>query len=121
MQCPKCFHWFCWVCLHDAKGQKHYKEKPECKEELSSLQPDYINAELKQKYLPEGEDYINLKFCAQCPDCKAVNEKKTRQNMMTCHKCQQLFCYICNKSIGGEEHYKGKTLCHSESDPWTDF
>lgn len=30
MQCPRCHHHFCWVCLHDAKGLKHYKEKPEC-------------------------------------------------------------------------------------------
>ena len=48
MQCPKCFHHFCWACLHDAKGLKHYKEKPECVEEERHLQPEYLTAEMKE-------------------------------------------------------------------------
>jgi hypothetical protein len=30
MQCPVCHHGFCWVCLKPAKGQKHFKENPQC-------------------------------------------------------------------------------------------
>lgn len=105
MQCPKCYHHFCWVCLNDAKGLKHFKEKPECLEEEPALQPDYITQELKNKYLAEGEDYINLKFCAKCPHCNAINEKKTKINAFTCHRCEKMFCYICNKPINGLEHF----------------
>ena len=121
MQCPRCFHHFCWVCLHDAKGQKHYKEKPECLNEDDYLQPEELTFDLKNKYLKEGEEYINLKFCAKCPHCQAINEKKTRANHFTCHKCLRDFCYICNKPIAGIDHYQGKSLCHYESDPYADF
>ena len=76
---------------------------------------------MKEKYLGEGEDYVNLKFCAKCPHCSAINEKKSRSNAFTCHRCQRMFCYICNKGINGIDHYSGKSHCHSESDPYTDF
>jgi hypothetical protein len=70
----------------------------------------------------ENNDYFNLKFCAKCPDCKAINEKKTRANALECSKCSKLFCYICNKSITGPDHYQGaKTMCHMESDHWNDL
>jgi hypothetical protein len=105
MQCPKCHHHFCWVCLHDAKGMKHYKEKPDCIPEDGTLQPEHLTQELKSKYLGEYEDYTNLRFCAKCPHCEAINEKKTRLNLLHCVKCQNTFCYICNKAIGGQEHY----------------
>lgn len=72
--------------------------------------------------LPEGEDYINLKFCAACPKCKAVNVKNTRNNAFTCVKCKENFCYICNKSIDSTlDHYGEKSFCHLESDPYMDL
>ena len=37
MQCPVCYHNFCWVCLKPAKGQKHFKENPQCAVEAGSL------------------------------------------------------------------------------------
>lgn len=67
------------------------------------------------------EDYINLKFCAKCPDCGGFNEKKTRSNAFTCKKCKGMYCYICNKTIPGVEHFQGKSLCHLESDLYADF
>lgn len=69
MQCPKCHHHFCWVCLGDAKGMKHYKERPDCGIEEPHLQPEHLTWEIKSKHLNEGEDYVNLKFCAKCPTC----------------------------------------------------
>lgn len=121
MQCPRCYHHFCWVCLHDAKGLKHYKENPDCEIEDGRLQPEAITPHLKEKYLMEGEDYVNLKFCAKCPHCNAVNEKRTRKNALDCRKCHKMFCYICNKPIQGLEHYSGRSLCHLESDFYADF
>lgn len=69
MQCPKCHHHFCWVCLGDAKGMKHYKERPDCGIEEPHLQPEHLTWDIKSKHLNEGEDYLNLKFCAKCPTC----------------------------------------------------
>ncbi len=37
MQCPKCFKDFCWVCLNNAKGLKHFKERVECNIEEDNL------------------------------------------------------------------------------------
>ena len=107
--------------MHDAKGLKHFKERPDCNIEEGSLQPEELTAEIKQKHLSEYEEYINLKFCAKCPHCNAINEKKTRANALTCVKCSKLFCYICNKAISGVEHYQGKATCHKESDLYADF
>lgn len=86
----------------------HFKEKPDCLIEEDNLQPEELTRELKDKYLSEHEEYINLKFCAKCPHCSAINEKKTKVNALTCHRCSKLFCYICNKAIPGLEHYAGK-------------
>jgi hypothetical protein len=36
MQCPKCFLHFCWGCMAQAKGQKHYKENLDCLDEEPS-------------------------------------------------------------------------------------
>lgn len=105
MQCPKCFQHFCWVCLQNAKGLKHFKDREDCNIEDGNLQPEELTQEIKSKYLKEGEDYVNLKFCAKCPACSAVNEKKTKANAMNCQRCEHMFCYICNKSIEGLDHY----------------
>ncbi len=72
--------------------------------------------------ITEFNDYVNLKFCARCPDCNTINEKKSRCNALNCIQCKKLFCYICNKLISGPEHYQGaKSLCHYESEPWNDL
>lgn len=42
MQCPKCFQHFCWVCLHNAKGMKHFKERVDCNIEEGNLQPEEL-------------------------------------------------------------------------------
>ncbi len=104
MQCPRCFTWFCWVCCNPAKGQKHFKENPSCKN-FGPPQPDEITKELKDKFVGVGSDFVNLKFCARCPDCRTINEKKTKVNALTCTNCEKLFCYICNKSIKDIKHY----------------
>lgn len=57
---------------------KHFKERIDCTIEEGNLQPEELTYEMKSKHLKEGEDYINLKFCAKCPECGGVNEKKTK-------------------------------------------
>jgi hypothetical protein len=47
MQCPRCFTWFCWACLSNAKGQKHFKEKPECKSLDGVFQPEQVTEQMK--------------------------------------------------------------------------
>lgn len=70
----------------------------------------------------ESDPYINITFCAACPKCKKINQKREKDNMLLCinPKCKQLFCYICNKAIQDEGHYKVSN-CHLVSDPWTDL
>ena len=122
MQCPRCTQWFCWVCSNVAKGQMHFKQNPQCKNLEGSFQPSEITAEMMEKHIGPSNEYINIKFCARCPKCKVINEKKTRANSLNCVNCAELFCYICNKSIGGLEHYTcTKSICHAESDWWNDL
>jgi len=122
MQCPKCFTYFCWGCLHQAKGLKHYKERPECVPEEPFDQVERLTQELKEQQMhPASEDFLNLKFCARCPRCEAINQKQGTRNALTCTKCQRLFCFICNNEMEDEGHYnKVAALCHLNSDPWTD-
>lgn len=82
VQCTRCHGWFCWTCLSPAKGQKHFKENPQCKD-LTFL-PDVLSQDIKEKFITEGQDYVNLKFCARCPCCKGLNEKRSRVNRLEC-------------------------------------
>jgi hypothetical protein len=122
-QCVKCHTQFCWVCGGVAKGQKHFKERPQCKELAGSFLPEQVTQELKDKHMGANSDYINLKFCAKCPHCEEINEKKTKVNSLECKKCGQIFCYICNKpNAAGMSHYQGaKSTCHYESEHWCDL
>ena len=75
-----------------------------------------------QKFMGyERDPYINIKWCVKCPECNEINPKQGRDNKMTCGKCHQLFCYICNKKIQDESHYLGQSSCHATSDAWTDI
>lgn len=122
VQCPRCNHYFCWSCNSVAKGQKHFKEKPQCRELAGVFQPEEVTQELREKHIGSHEDYINIKFCVQCPGCKSINEKKTKVNALNCKDCGMLFCYICNKPISGMEHYThAKTICNYESEHWSDL
>ena len=123
VQCPRCFQEFCWACLSKAKGQKHFKENPGCKSLDGVFQLDFITQQMKDEgAITEYNDYVNLKFCARCPGCNQINEKKTKCNAISCLLCKKPFCYICNKSISGQEHYQGaKSLCHLESEHWNDL
>lgn len=123
MQCPICFNWFCWVCLNPAKGQKHFKENPNCSIEQGNLQPLEVTPELIQKYMGvDRSPFINTRFCALCPRCNCLNQKTTKNNMLVCEKCGKTFCYICNKPIdNGVQHYEEyKMTCHIESELYND-
>ena len=120
MQCPRCHTWFCWVCLSNAKGQKHFKENTKCYSLDGAFQPEELTKEMKDKHM--GVNYTNLRFCAKCPQCDTINEKKTKVNALNCQSCSKEFCYICNKAISGISHYQGaKSICHYESDHWNDL
>ena len=45
------------------------------------------------------DPYINIKFCCKCPSCGGINRKRDRKNLLTCEKCSDTFCYICNKAV----------------------
>jgi hypothetical protein len=38
--------------------------------------------EMKDKHM--GVNYTNLRFCAECPHCDTINEKKTKVNAIVC-------------------------------------
>jgi hypothetical protein len=36
----------CWACGNPAKGQKHFKENPQCLDEVASLLPNEVTIEM---------------------------------------------------------------------------
>lgn len=67
------------------------------------------------------DPYINIKFCCKCPSCGGINRKRGRKNLLTCEKCSDTFCYICNKAVGSRNHYDGQASCHEESNMFNDL
>lgn len=49
VQCTKCFGYFCWTCGATAKGQKHYKEKPDHWSDEGTLLPTSVTQEIVSK------------------------------------------------------------------------
>lgn len=49
VQCTKCFGYFCWTCGASAKGQKHYKEKPDHFSDEGTLLPYEVTPEIIAK------------------------------------------------------------------------
>ena len=75
----------------------HYKQNPQCLVEEGTLLPQEVTDELIQQYLGLDYDpYINIKHCAMCPACKTIVQKRGKDNLLVCSKCEGLFCYICN-------------------------
>lgn len=123
MQCPKCHQHFCWACLQPAKGQKHYKERLECLPEDPFRQVEELSKELKDEVMDVlRDDFLNLRFCARCPSCDQICQKTGTNNLIGCSACENKFCFICNFAVEGEAHFnEEKSLCHLNSDPWTDI
>jgi hypothetical protein len=68
--CSRCFQQFCWACSLPAKGQKHYKEKPECIDEIPHILPKEVTDEMIEKNLGfTSSPFINIRYCARCPKC----------------------------------------------------
>lgn len=85
--------------------------------------PPSVTDEMIHKFMGLDHDpYINIKLCAACPACKAINPKRGKANLLVClnQDCKQMFCYICNKAVKGEEHFK-QSNCHANSEVWTDL
>jgi len=122
VQCTQCWQWFCWVCLQQAKGQKHYKENPNHWSDEGHLQPEDVTLDLIKRFFGTDHDpYVNIKLCVRCPSCGNINQKHGRKNFLTCENCQATFCYICNKAVNSVAHYQGQATCHEESDPQHDL
>ena len=110
------------MCLGGAKGQKHFKERPDHWSDEGHIQPIDVTLELIERYLGSPENpYVNIKYCCKCPRCGGINQKRGRRNLLTCEQCEMPFCYICNKPIDGIDHYDGQATCHLDSDPWNDL
>ena len=102
----------------------HYKQNPECLKEEKTILPPTVTLELIQQHLGfEQDPYINIKFCAKCPKCNSINPKRGKSNLLICTEsnCKEIFCYICNKTISGPDHYKSGANCHANSEPWHDI
>ena len=74
VQCLVCYNWFCWVCLGSAKGQKHFKERPDHWSDEGHIQPIDVTLELIERYMGSRDNpYVNIKFCCKCPRCGGIN------------------------------------------------
>lgn len=104
IQCPKCFLYMCWHCGNPAKGQKHFKEKPDHYSDEGTLLPEEVTPEIIAKYASgQNIEWVNLKFTVLCPTpgCNKISIKTGDANTIDCPGCDKKYCYLCNKHISG--------------------
>nr|GEX42406.1 E3 ubiquitin-protein ligase RNF14 [Tanacetum cinerariifolium] len=115
-QCAKCFFSFCTLC----KEKRHAGIKcatPEMKlhmlQERQSLMPMGHKQRMIQELLSVKEI---LRDAKQCPSCKMAISRTEGCNKMVCANCGTFFCYLCNKSIDGYDHFSDGT-CELQQKP----
>ncbi|XP_041375612.1 E3 ubiquitin-protein ligase RNF14-like [Gigantopelta aegis] len=116
--CSACHYVFCVHCKLVYHGLSPCKIKAD---ELSKLREEYQNASPEEKLFLEKrygkrtiqqaveESFTNEwlnQFSKQCPSCGAHIQKIDGCNKMTCTKCRNYFCWICEKSLSRTNPYK---------------
>ncbi|XP_015689075.2 E3 ubiquitin-protein ligase RNF14-like [Oryza brachyantha] len=109
-QCPCCFFTFCTLC----KRRRHVGDTCITTEEkISILKERHKLYSIPKEQLLKEQREINelidiqeaLRDAKQCPRCKIAISKIEGCNKMTCSNCGRFFCYLCNKAIGGYDHF----------------
>ncbi|CAI0470995.1 unnamed protein product [Linum tenue] len=110
-QCSNCFFSFCSLC----KNKRHIGEAcltPELRlqilqERLKSSR-SVAQMRVEQNKINEflSESYI-ARDSKQCPVCRMAISRTGGCNKMVCGNCGNYFCYRCNLSIDGYDHFSG--------------
>ncbi|KAK9867526.1 hypothetical protein WJX84_010819 [Apatococcus fuscideae] len=108
-QCPRCFFAFCTQCQDSWHPASQPCLSPEVALQALKLRMQGMQAsasELKQR----ENDFLSLraiqKNSKQCPTCKMAIQKASGCSHMVCGSCGTHFCWKCNKSIDGYEHFR---------------
>lgn len=65
----------------------HFKDNPQHKPAQGFL-PTSLSDEMIQQFMGfASSPFINIKWCAKCPSCKAINPKKGKNNQLVCSLC----------------------------------
>ncbi|KAJ3707038.1 hypothetical protein LUZ61_010743 [Rhynchospora tenuis] len=111
-QCSECLFSFCTLC----KEKRHLGEKcMDIEAKLRALQERSQSSHGKTKEQIRMElELINeaksmkevQRVSKPCPNCKIMISHTGGCNKMVCSNCGQFFCYRCNKSIKGYDHFR---------------
>jgi len=115
--CPSCKYSFCTLCKRCYHG---ISKCPVNSKELLKLREQYLAATDDEKLALEkrygrkvlknaveelySESWLS-QFTQTCPSCNTKIEKIDGCNKMTCFKCTNNFCWICNKLISSSDPY----------------
>ncbi|KAK9844924.1 hypothetical protein WJX74_008697 [Apatococcus lobatus] len=109
-QCPRCYFAFCTQCQDSWHPASQPCLSPEVALQALKLRMQGMQAsasELKQR----ENEFLSLKAIQksskQCPTCKMAIQKAAGCSHMICGSCGTHFCWRCNKSIDGYEHFRG--------------
>ncbi|CAI0472908.1 unnamed protein product [Linum tenue] len=104
-QCSKCFFNFCSLC----KNARHVENDSLCRTKNERLKSSRSVAQMRveQNKINEflSESYI-ARDSKQCPVCRMAISRTGGCNKMVCGNCGNYFCYRCNLSIDGYDHFR---------------
>jgi len=117
-QCPRCSFSFCVLCKHSWHGMGPCKLLPQDLKDLHEVWGTLDEAEKitvgkqyggRRKLELAFEEYESLKWVdknsKQCPVCTAHIQKTDGCNKMTCTKCMNNFCWLCDTHLPKHNPY----------------